>query len=832
LIIMIIFFNTDLNIDVAEFGGKAKHLHLLSKVSNIKVPSWFCIPTSMFEEFIQKNKHIAIQLYDLKTLIKNYEDNKENILQLLDKIKATIIETPLDPDITEEIRVAYAGLESILGGSSKFAIRSSGISEDSENTSLAGMHDTFLNISNFEEALQAVKNVWASSFNHRAVIEKSKINSYRDIELIAVVVQQMVTSEISGTALSIELSSNYPGIDIAANYGFGETVVSGEVLTDRWLVDETGGYVIKMVLGDKKLQSIPLISGGTQIINTTIAQQKKFSLTNKQVLHIAKQVKQIKQHYGANIDAEFALDPYGTVYFVQLRPVVNIDLNNIMIVDPAISSTLNVLAKGLYSTPGVVSGTLRFITNWEELTSIQNSDLANQIIVTYRVSNVWSHYITQVKGLITKEGSPTSHPVLLARERGIPCLIGIQDNFENLISYSGQIVTIDSINKTVYLGAASLKKAESDDLTKMFFPVTSKPLPELKTKIEEFKQADMVIFDSDKYWLKTPTYKLKKFEQEINLQRFEHLSEVVGLRSINIEAKVLDGFACNVLNSFETVVDFFTDMTLSHSEFFVNDQKKSMQEYLEVTHMFNLTHEAWEKYVKAFIKFRAHVWLGGGFRAFIEKKIEVEAESLRLPQYYLEECYSAVQATLVEEDSLMQEAIFICSTTLASLPEIHSLRELELMYPEYYLQLKKLGEHYRFQHNMSLHTPLDLNLVFNKILATKQQPTFRSSTNSSKMINNEIFFPDNPTLYRLILVSMQSRVNQSNSHHYHIRGQWKVRQELLKLGQHMVKQQSLINSEDIFDLSIEEIKLGITNYLKSFSCNPTEHKSDRLLLKF
>jgi len=168
------------------------------------------------------------------------------------------------------------------------------------------------------------------------------------------------------------------------------------------------------------------------------------------------------------------------------------------------------LAEGDYSLPGVVQGKLKFINNWSDLISNKEKIEPDDIVVTYIALNYWSHYLTQFKGLITKQGCPTSHPILLCRERKVPCLIGMGNDFEKLILYANQVVTLDGYNRKVYAGKVKLKEAEYQDLIKQFQAVEVREWKNFKSRVFELNKGGHLEYIDSKYWLKAPTYPHKK----------------------------------------------------------------------------------------------------------------------------------------------------------------------------------------------------------------------------------------------------------------------------------------------------------------------------------
>lgn len=799
----IFFYNSQSPMDVSLVGGKAYNLHELQHIHGITVPRWFCVSSSVLSDFLNAN-NITGYLEKLDSYCKNYYANEHEICVLADDIKNSIIAGPLPVKLVNEIRKAMS-LVTPENNDTFWAIRSSGCTEDSAGSSLAGLYDSYLNKKSFDEICQAIKMVWASSFNPRVIAERARLGLSNSDALLAVVVQEMVISQVAGVAASIELSTNYPGIEISANYGTGESVVGGEVFVDKWLVHERKDYVLKALMGDKKFFYQPLKDGrGTQLESTPLNKQQQFSLSLDAVLEIASQVREIKKYYQHDVDTEFAFDVTGHLYFVQARPLVKVNSHKICVIDSDQSQLFPVIARGIYSVPGVVQGTLRFISNWQELTQQNISE--HDIVVTYRASNVWSHYINKVAGLITKEGSPTAHPILLARERGIPCLIGIEENFDALIALSGKMITLDGINRIVYEGLVPIKQASESDVAKAFEPVIVKPFARHDQRINTLMNANQLIFSEGNYWLKTPTYPLKRLEQEININRFKRFSALLNTsKAIHIECRILDNFVCNIFDPFEEVVKLFEGMSLDDCEQFLIAQETNMSHYLTLTENFKLNAATWQEYVDVCTDLRAYIWLSGGLRAHVERMIQTIASELELPQYYLEECYAAVQAGLSEEDTNMQKAIHDLALTMIDIPIYVHTDDLKSAFPHFYDQLMVLGQYYRFDHAMSIEKDLNLNLVYQKVLFECEQIKQGHSFISQKRENCEQFFLGNAQLERLVICSIRNRINQSNAHHYYVRGQWRVRKELLNLGKHMVERKLLNKPDDIFDCSIEEI---------------------------
>lgn len=771
-------------------GGKGNNLYLLGTIKEIRVPKWFIISTKVFQEFLNENGISE----DIKAL--NDLKNEDQIIEKCQQIQKKILSSPLKNEDLEALDEAYKLLKE-----GSVAVRSSGVLEDLSYSSFAGLYDTLLNQKGFNIVCFAVKKIWASTFNERVVFERSRLQVSQENCLLAVIIQEMVPAKVSGVTSSLELSTNYPGIEISANYGTGESVVGGEVSVDKWLVHTTNNYIIKSVLGNKGLCHVFDVTG-TKELKVDIQDQKKFSLQNVVVSRIANQTKTIRARYDSEIDTEFAIDSEGTLFFVQSRPIVKKQMGKAFVVDPSDLPNHQVIARGHYSVPGIVSGVLKFVESWEDLAKKKVKIDPDDIVLAYISSSTWSHYLTQFGGLITKQGGPTAHPILLCRERGVPSIVGIEDDFEALRKFAGQVVTLDGINRTIYSGKVKLKEASIEDLSKPFETVAVKEWPSAKKREIELQKSGALIFSEGENWLKSPLHPLKRLFQEINLNRFNRIPILIN-RSFPIKARVLDHFVCSDLAPYGECVERLKGMSIEECETFFRGQDENIKQYTLATQTFQLNLKSWQNFLDAVTDLRAYVWIGGIVRSHAERQLEIMASKLNVPQYYIEECTAAMQSQLEEEDSLMQESIYHLATKMAPLSLPSSVNNLG---SELFSEVEKLGYTYRFDKDMSIEKPLDLNLVYERLLLEVNEiKKGKTLTTMKKTVRNEEFFPEHPLLKRWLYLSIFNRVIQSNSHHVMIRGQWNVRTKLLELGQQLVSTSLLKTPEDIFDLSIEAI---------------------------
>lgn len=808
------------NIMTKSMGGKATNLSLLENIKNIQIPKWFCISSEVFFDFL-KNNNIFKKIEELDNLCKNFKDNEKQIEELTEQVQKEILSGTIDDKQEEDIVNALNLLKKqVKKENISVAVRSSALMEDLANASFAGLYDSFLNRKGKENILLAIKEVWASTFNARAIAERHRLDVAQTECLIAVIVQEMIHPQAAGVASSLELSTSYPGIEISANYGTGESVVGGEVSTDKWLVHQKKDYIIKSVIGDKNsCQFLSENETGTKQEILKEEMKKKLVLKNEMVLEIAKQVKIIRAYYNHEVDTEFAIDEKGTLYFVQARPLVDVTANEISVVHPEKAKDHTVIGSGVHSVPGVVHGVLKFIEKWEDLAQKTVKLNPGDIVVTYVSTNNWSHYLTNFGGLITKHGGPSSHPILLCRERKVPCLVGVDETFEKLKLYSGKEITLDGFNRVIYEGKVELKKASASDLLKAFDPVKVKELPSTESEIQALIKAKMVIEQDGKYWRKTPTYRVKQLQQEINMSRFTRATALIdNNKDCSVEGKVIDGYVCNFLGNFKDAVANFEGMDLEKCEQFSIKQEKNIKEYLKISTQFQLDPDQWDAYVSALIDLRTYIWIGGVFRAYVEAEVDRQASKLKIPQYYFEACSSVIQASIKEEDTRMQQDIHLLADEIKNEELPDDIMKLKVSNSDVFNKIKTLGQFYRFDKDISLEKELDLHLVYKKVLgAVKDIKDGKGFVTMKHTNDQEEFFPDHPTLKKWLTLSIKNRILQSNSHHYNVRGQWKVREELLRLGAHLTKLEILKNAEEVFDLSIKDIRKYIVQEKESLS---------------
>lgn len=802
------FFDASSELPASLVGGKAANLQKISHVHGIVIPPWAVFSVLMFQQFLEETNLFSI-ISELDSLCISPEENTLSIKILSDKIQTWISESPLSSSLSLKISKAYESLIAFVNKSDPiFAVRSSGVTEDCNFSSCAGLYDTFLNVRGVENIINAIKSVWSSSFKLSVIQERIRLGLKQTDCLMGVILQEQVDARASGTVSTLVLSNNYPGIQISGNYGIGESVVSGEVNVDEWILHPAKGYILEAIQGNKEFCHNLNSQGGTEKRILTNSKRKDFVLSRHELTNIFDQVKLIKEYYSCDVDVEYAFDQKGELIILQARPLVKVTLDYVC-VDQA--EELSAIGHGLYSVAGVATGRLVFVESLEQLESEIKLE-PNDIVLAYVTTNVWSQYLVNIAGLITREGSPCSHPILLCRERQIPCVIGIADGFEQLITYSGEIVTIDGFNKCVYQGKVPIKKVSQSDLSRQFETVAVREWPELSTSLPHLLHNKMAVEYEGAYWRRTPTYPVVGFQQELNMLRFDIVPALLNKEGkIQISAKVIDDYACCELKPFSDYVALFEGFEIKDLEQFNENHQKCIQMFEDYSSRCIASKTDWENYINSYARLRAFIWLGDALRSYALRKVEEIGAQIELPAFYLEECAKEIQSKIPEMDVEMHQKLHELAFKFQEIPIYEHVEGLKDNHEEFYQEIETIGKKYRFEHKISLDKNLDLNFVYTQlkkeIEAVRKGKIF---TTKKTPIPERIFLPEKNKLKRWLQTSIKNRILQSDSHHIDARAKEIARPQFLELGEVLVKKGLLNSSEEIFNCSLKTIEENIT----------------------
>lgn len=296
-------------------GGKGLHLGELSKIQGIQVPEGFCVTTAGYQKAIEQNDTLQA-LLDQLTMLK--VENRDQIGEVSKKIRQTIMETEIPSDVVKA--VAYQ--LSRFGEEHAYAVRSSATAEDLPHASFAGQQDTYLNITGVDAILQHISKCWASLFTDRAVIYRMQNGFDHSQVYLSVIIQRMVFPQASGILFTADpMTGNRKLLSIDAGFGLGEALVSGLVSADCYKVQD--GQIVDKRIETKKLAIYGRKEGGTETQEIALDQQKIQTLTDEQILQLARIGRQIEAHFGQPQDIEWCLDR-DTFYIVQSRPITTL----------------------------------------------------------------------------------------------------------------------------------------------------------------------------------------------------------------------------------------------------------------------------------------------------------------------------------------------------------------------------------------------------------------------------------------------------------------------------------------------------------------------------
>ncbi|MCP1123811.1 phosphoenolpyruvate synthase [Bacillus sp. 3103sda1] len=296
-------------------GGKGLNLGELSKIEGIQVPEGFCVTTVGYQKAIEQNETYHALLDRLTTL--KVED-RDQIGEISRKIRQIIMEVEIPSDVVKEV-THYL---SQLGDEHAYAVRSSATAEDLPHASFAGQQDTYLNIIGKEAIMQHISKCWASLFTDRAVIYRMQNGFDHSQVYLSVIIQKMVFPQASGILFTADpITSNRKLLSIDASFGLGEALVSGLVSADCYKVQEE--EIVDKMISTKKLAIYGLKEGGTETQQIDPNQQKTQTLTEQQILQLARIGRQIEAHFGCPQDIEWCLAD-DTFYIVQSRPITTL----------------------------------------------------------------------------------------------------------------------------------------------------------------------------------------------------------------------------------------------------------------------------------------------------------------------------------------------------------------------------------------------------------------------------------------------------------------------------------------------------------------------------
>ncbi len=455
---LILWFEEIRKEDVPLVGGKNANLGEMIN-AGIPVPPGFAITAYAYKKFITETK-IAEKIYEIIKERVTDPNNPEQYEQASKEIRKLIEATPIPKEIENEIKKAYKQLSKKAGVTQlSVAVRSSATAEDLPDASFAGQQETYLNVYGEEDLLDKVRKCWSSLFTPRAIFYRTQKGFPHEKVLISVAIQKMVNSRSAGVMFTINpVTGDNNQIVIEGNWGLGESVVSGSVSPDNFVVDKNNLKILDKHIATKNVEYIRDPKTG-RTIHADIPPERQNApcLNEEEIIYLAKLAKRIEEHYGKPQDIEWAIDRDinfpENVFIVQSRPETVWSLKEKKVkseaIKPAPSPTIErvVILKGLPASPGLYAGKAKVVLTTEDAAKLIKK---GDILVTKMTNPDWVPYMRVAGAIVTDEGGMTCHAAIVSRELGIPCIVGTGNATKLLVT--DKDYTVDAKNGVVYEG--------------------------------------------------------------------------------------------------------------------------------------------------------------------------------------------------------------------------------------------------------------------------------------------------------------------------------------------------------------------------------------------
>lgn len=471
--------------DLEQVGGKNASLgEMITHLSSlgVAVPGGFATTADSFKEFLAQNgldKKIHARLTSLDV------DDVRQLAAVGKEIRELIISTPFTPAFEEAVKAGYERLSNQIGHENfSVAVRSSATAEDLPDASFAGQQETFLNIKGIDSVLVSIKQVFASLYNDRAIAYRVHHNFDHHEVALSAGVQQMIRSDLaaSGVMFTMDTESGFDDVVfITSSYGLGEMVVQGAVNPDEFYVHKPGlragkPAIIRRNLGGKALKMVycedPAHDERVKTVEVAPSDRLLFSLNQNEVAQLAQHALTIEKHYGRPMDIEWAKDGVdGALYILQARPETVKSRDNKQVLERyTLKQKGTVLAEGRSIGQRIGQGKAKIIKDISEMDKVQPGD----VLISDMTDPDWEPVMKRASAIVTNRGGRTCHAAIIARELGIPAVVGCGDATKTI--RDGDDVTVscaEGDSGFVYEGILSFERAYLDVET----------MPELPLKV-------------------------------------------------------------------------------------------------------------------------------------------------------------------------------------------------------------------------------------------------------------------------------------------------------------------------------------------------------------
>jgi pyruvate,water dikinase len=457
--------------DLDQVGGKNSSLGEMIgnlRSAGVNVPDGFATTADAFRRFTSQTS--LDETIDAELAALDVED-VGRLAEVGRRVRAAVLEQPFPADLDEDIRAAFARLDS--GGDTSFAVRSSATAEDLPDASFAGQQETFLNVRGIDAVLVAIKEVFASLYNDRAIAYRVHHRFEHAAVALSAGVQRMVRSDVgaSGVMFTMDTESGFPdAVFITSSYGLGEAVVQGAVNPDEFYVYKPAlragrPAILKRGVGAKAIKMVytddASVGRTTAFVDVPVADRARLSLTDAEVEQLARHALTIEEHYRRPMDIEWGKDGVdGELYILQARPeTVKSRQAAGSIQRFRLNGTGTTLVTGRAIGQRIGAGKVRVLESSEQMSSFAAGD----VLVADMTDPDWEPIMKRASAIVTNRGGRTCHAAIIARELGIPAVVGTGDASRTLAD--GQEVTVscaEGDTGNVYEGLLDFAVEETD----------------------------------------------------------------------------------------------------------------------------------------------------------------------------------------------------------------------------------------------------------------------------------------------------------------------------------------------------------------------------------
>ena len=454
--------------DVPLVGGKNASLgEMITNLADlgVAVPGGFATTSNAFNDFLDQaglTEKILATLEQLDT------DDLRALTETGKQIRNWVIESPLPQQFQDDISAAYEAM-AVDGSPATVAVRSSATAEDLPDASFAGQQETYLNIKGIEQVLHAVKLVFASLFNDRAISYRVHQGFEHAGVSLSAGIQRMVRSDLasSGVMFTIDTESGFEDVVfITSSYGLGETVVQGAVNPDEFYVYKKnlgkqprsilqktrGSKLVKMIYADNGPQSKDP-QQAIRTIDVDLVDRNRFSINNEEITALATMALTIERHYGRPMDIEWAKDgENGQLYIVQARPETVQSRDSQVIERFILKQRCEPIIEGRAVGNRIGQGVVKIINDLSQMGLIEDGD----VLVTDMTDPNWEPIMTRASAIVTNRGGRTCHAAIIARELGIPALVGTA-NSTSALNHGDEVTVSCAEGDTGYVYPGLLK---------------------------------------------------------------------------------------------------------------------------------------------------------------------------------------------------------------------------------------------------------------------------------------------------------------------------------------------------------------------------------------